>query len=67
MKGDVVKQGDTLGVTGKSGLAGYPHLHFIVVKGSPVYPYKGIAISFKNAMPKDIILKDYSSYTATEY
>ncbi len=66
-KGDVVKQGKRLGVTGQSGLAGYPHLHFIVVKGSPIYPYKGKPISFKNAIPYDVILKSHNKYKAIEY
>ena len=64
--GDEVKQGDVLGVTGKSGLAGYPHLHFIVVKDNPNYPYVGIPISFSNASPPDTILKDNTLYTALE-
>lgn len=64
--GDEVEQGDVLGVTGRSGLAGYPHLHFIVVKGSPEYPYDGVAISFRNASPADVALKSYTSYTAEE-
>ena len=62
--GDEVEQGDVLGVTGRSGLAGYPHLHFIVVKGSPEYPYDGVAITFRNASPADISLKSYTTYTA---
>ena len=62
--GDEVKQGDVLGITGQSGLAGYPHLHFIVVRGSPKFPYEGVAISFSNASPADVPLKDYTAYTA---
>jgi hypothetical protein len=62
--GDEVEQGDVLGITGRSGLAGYPHLHFIVVSGSPKFPYEGIAISFRNASPPDTALKSYTSYTA---
>lgn len=64
--GDEVQQGDVLGVVGRSGLAGYPHLHFIVVKGSPEFPYDGVAISFRNASPPDVPLKSYTSYTVEE-
>ncbi|KAA3612505.1 MAG: M23 family metallopeptidase [Calditrichaeota bacterium] len=65
--GDKVKQGSPLGVTGRSGKAGYPHLHFIVVKGSPAYPYEGKAISFKNASPSHTVLKSYAKYKAINY
>ena len=64
--GDEVQQGDVLGVTGRSGLAGYPHLHFIVVKDDPNFPYEGIAVSFSNASPADAILKSNTFYTALE-
>jgi len=63
-KGDEVKQGDLLGITGKSGLAGYPHLHFIVVQNGYAWPYDPIPVSFKNAVPADVILKSYTQYTA---
>lgn len=62
--GDEVAQGDVLGVSGRSGLAGYPHLHFIVVEGEPTYPYDGRAISFSNALPADVVLKSYAEYEA---
>lgn len=62
--GDDVAQGDELGVTGRSGLAGYPHLHFIVVQGNPIYPYEGLAISFNNALPNDVVLKSNTDYEA---
>ena len=65
--GDKVKQGDILGKTGKSGLAGYPHLHFIVVKDPPEYPYQGVAISFRNAKPNDVILKGQTYYMAMPF
>ena len=62
--GQQVEQGAVLGVVGQSGLAGYPHLHFIVVVGPPVYPYTGVAISFRNADPGDTPLKSATVYTA---
>ena len=63
-EGDEVKQGDVLGETGRSGLAGYPHLHFIVVEGDPTFPYDGRAISFRNAIPNDVALKSRTEYEA---
>jgi murein DD-endopeptidase MepM/ murein hydrolase activator NlpD len=65
--GDQVEQGQLLGSTGRSGLAGYHHLHFIVVTGAPEYPYTGLPISFKNAVPNDKVLKAYSLYSAENY
>ncbi|GAB5523697.1 MAG: hypothetical protein Roseis2KO_15690 [Roseivirga sp.] len=65
--GQEVEQGEVLGVTGRSGLAGYPHLHFIVVKGQPDYPYQGLPVSFKNAIPSDVVLQSAVTYTACNY
>ncbi|MCB0263286.1 MAG: M23 family metallopeptidase [Calditrichaeota bacterium] len=65
--GDSVQQGDVLGVTGRSGLAGYPHLHFIVVKYPPEFPYSGIAVSFSNALPADVVLQGDTQYKAVAY
>ena len=51
---DKVEQGQVLGEVGRSGLAGYPHLHFIILKGElidSVYKYKGIPITFNNVYP----------------
>lgn len=61
-EGDDVNQGDELGVVGRSGLAGYPHLHFIVVTGDPEYPYTGIPVSFRNAHPAHAALMTGSEY-----
>lgn len=65
--GDEVAQGQRLGVTGRSGLAGYPHLHFTVVEGSPVYPYDGIPVSFRNARPAHTALEGNTRYEAVAY
>jgi murein DD-endopeptidase MepM/ murein hydrolase activator NlpD len=64
VQGQQVKRGTILGVVGQSGLAGYPHLHFIVVVGPPAYPYTGVAISFRNADPGDTPLQTATVYTA---
>jgi murein DD-endopeptidase MepM/ murein hydrolase activator NlpD len=65
--GEQVSQGDVLGQTGRSGLAGYPHLHFIVVKGTPDYPYAGIPVSFKNVSPGHVSLESHHAYTALPF
>lgn len=61
-----IAQGEILGETGRSGLAGYPHLHFIVTKGDPETTYDGIPVTFKNNLPPDVILKTEGEYTACE-
>lgn len=65
--GDQVAQGDTLGVVGRSGLAGYPHLHFIVVKGDPAFPYQAIPVAFRNARPAHVPLQSYAWYEVMSY
>jgi murein DD-endopeptidase MepM/ murein hydrolase activator NlpD len=65
--GDRVEQGDTLGLVGQSGLAGYPHLHFIVVEGSTDYPYQGVPVTFRNADPADVALRTNATYTVVPY
>lgn len=62
--GEKVDQGEVLGVTGRSGLAGYPHLHFTVVTGSPDWPYTGIPVSFRNVSPRHVKLESFSPYKA---
>ncbi len=66
-EGDEVEPGDELGLIGKSGLAGYPHLHFIVVRDSTDYPYQGVPVSFRNASPPDVALRMNTEYTAESY
>ncbi|NNM32376.1 MAG: M23 family metallopeptidase [Gemmatimonadetes bacterium] len=65
--GDTVAAGDTLGLVGASGLAGYPHLHFIVVEGDTSFPYRGVPVTFRNASPPDVPLRTYASYTVDPY
>ncbi len=66
-EGDTIQKGDLLGITGRSGLAGYPHLHFIVTQNDYRWPYDAIPITFKNIIPADVIVKSYSSYKACNY
>lgn len=62
--GDTVRQGQVLGISGRSGMAGYPHLHFMVVLGAAVYPYTGLPVSFRNADPPDRALRSSTVYRA---
>lgn len=62
--GETVAQGDVLGETGRSGLAGYPHLHFIVLTGDLTWPYTGVPVSFRNASPAHGVLRGLTVYTA---
>ena len=63
--GNTVQQGDFIGQSGNTGLAGYPHLHFIVTRDGWPYPYTPTPISFSNVSPRDLILREGSVYTAT--
>jgi hypothetical protein len=65
--GDRVEPGDTLGIVGQSGQAGYPHLHFIVVKDPARWPFDPVPVSFRNADPGDVALRCHSTYTALSY
>lgn len=65
--GDVVEQGDAIGLSGVTGLAGYPHLHFIVVRDSWEWPYVGVPITFRNTAPNPQSLASETDYTALPY
>lgn len=65
--GDDVEQGDLIGLSGNTGLAGYPHLHFIVTEGLWRWPYDPVPVSFSNASPRDTILVQRQTYTALPY
>lgn len=64
--GDEVDYGTALGLVGRSGLAGYPHLHFIVVQDGYRYPYNGIPVSFSNVSPPVVVLQSYQNYMVCE-
>lgn len=65
--GDVVARGDRIGRSGSTGLAGYPHLHFIVTRGGHAYPYDPVPVSFSNAEPAHVVLIEGQRYAAQPY
>ena len=65
-EGEVVAQGQMLGKTGHSGLAGYPHLHFYVEKEYAPDKYREIPVSFNNVIPPVVVLQTGRVYTACE-
>lgn len=66
--GTEVAQGNLIGLSGNTGLAGFPHLHFIVTKsGSFKYPYKSIPTTFINTLANERSLAAGIEYPAYEY
>ena len=65
--GDTVEQGDSIGYSGATGLAGYPHLHFVVTEKQWEYPYKSIPYNFKNTTPNPRSLRQGTEYPALPY
>ncbi|MFS4494679.1 M23 family metallopeptidase [Maribacter sp. 2308TA10-17] len=66
-KGQVVKKGDVLGLTGATGLAGYPHLHFVATGGRWKYPYSSFPVTFSNTSENTFSLEPGKVYTALAY
>jgi len=62
--GALVEPGDTIGRSGATGLAGYPHLHFVVTRDDWAWPYQPVPVSFRNASPPDVPLRDGTTYRA---
>ena len=66
--GQRVAQGDVIGYSGNTGLAGYPHLHFVATKkGSFRYPYESFPTTFKNTLPNERSLLSGVQYPAYAY
>lgn len=65
--GDAVVQGTEIGLSGNTGLAGYPHLHLVMVEGSYAYPYTSMPVTFSNTTPNPRSLESGVSYTAESY
>jgi len=66
--GDFISQGDPIGLSGSTGLAGYPHLHFVVIKEKPLeFPYVSVPVTFKNTLDNEKSLLPYTDYPAYPY
>lgn len=65
--GDDVNKGDEIGLSGNTGLAGYPHLHFVVTKDSWAWPYESIPVTFSNTLSNAKSLKSETIYEAFPY
>ena len=65
--GDTVKQGDQLGYSGNTGLAGYPHLHFVIVQDDYHWPYRSSPVNFKNTISNIRGLVKGYAYKAKSY
>ena len=66
--GDIVDKGDVIGYSGATGLAGYPHLHFVVTSSDGwEYPYESIPVTFSNTFSNPHSLNSYASYEALPY
>ncbi len=62
--GDTVEPGDAIGRSGNTGLAGYPHLHFVVTGGGWPYPYTSVPVTFGNSEPRETVLRQGTTYRA---
>lgn len=65
--GQTVQRGDTLGLSGATGLAGYPHLHLVVVGGAWEFPYVSTPITFSNTTANPRGLASGQVYEALSY
>ena len=65
--GQQVEQGDQIGRSGATGLAGYPHLHFVVTQGGWRYPYESTPTTFSNTQPNERSLASGYRYRAEPY
>ncbi|WP_088340812.1 M23 family metallopeptidase [Robiginitalea sediminis] len=63
--GQAVAAGALLGYSGNTGLAGYPHLHFVLTApGSMGYPYTSLPVTFRNTTPNPKSLESGMRYEA---
>jgi murein DD-endopeptidase MepM/ murein hydrolase activator NlpD len=65
--GDRVTRGDTLGLSGATGSAGYPHLHFVVTSDDWAWPYASVPVTFNNTTENPRSLQSGATYTALSY
>ncbi|WP_347173012.1 M23 family metallopeptidase [Polaribacter uvawellassae] len=66
--GDSVYKGQILGMSGATGLAGYPHLHFVVTTSTGIeYVYGSVPVTFKNTDANPKSLESGKTYIAKPY
>ena len=65
--GDTLAQGDSIGLSGATGLAGYPHLHFVVVGDDWQWPYVSVPVTFSNTTANPNSLRGGTAYEALSY
>ncbi|MGI9628699.1 MAG: M23 family metallopeptidase [Longimicrobiales bacterium] len=65
--GDSVDYGDDIGLSGATGLAGYPHLHLVVVRDDPAWPYFSAPFNFSNTAANPRGLDANTPYEALSY
>ncbi len=66
-KDDSVSRGDEIGLSGSTGLAGYPYLHFVVATKSWSWPYTSTPVTFSNTMSNTRSLASGAVYSAFPY
>jgi len=67
-KGQNVEQGELIGLSGNTGLAGYPHLHFVATNSdSWQYPYTSFPTTFSNTSKNEKSLQSGMIYEALPY
>ncbi len=66
--GEFLKKGQLIGYSGNTGLAGFPHLHFVATKsGRWEYPYTSFPTTFSNTEKNEFSLQQGKSYKALRY